>query len=126
MTDMSEASVPTITFSELEQIPAAERPVIDVRPADQFAKGSFPGAVNIEADQLEAFLSSSDTNQEETAAFLSSLSKEKPVYVICHTGERSEKDAVLLAGAGFAAALLCVFLFTVHRQRTDPARRVRK
>jgi rhodanese-related sulfurtransferase/DNA-binding transcriptional ArsR family regulator len=41
--------------------------VLDVRPADEFASGHLPGAVNIPLDQLEARLSELDTSQDVVA-----------------------------------------------------------
>ena len=37
----------TISVEELEKIDSSKITIVDVRPADQYSRGSFPGAVNI-------------------------------------------------------------------------------
>ncbi len=69
----------TITIEELLQLDQDTITVLDVRPADAYTRGSVPGAVSIPLAEVEE-------RMEE-------LPKEKPVYVLCHTGEWSV-DAV--------------------------------
>ena len=40
----------TISVEELEKIDSSEITIVDVRPADQYSRGSFPGAVSIPLD----------------------------------------------------------------------------
>lgn len=61
--------------------------VIDVREPDEFAGGHVPGAVNI---PLQTVPDSLDR-----------LDPEKPVYVICQHGMRSERAATFLDARGF-------------------------
>lgn len=63
---------------------------VDVRPADAYTRGSVPGAVNIPLAEVEE-------RMEE-------LPKEKPVYVLCHTGEWSVDAVYELEAAGYDAA----------------------
>ena len=62
---------------------------MDVRPADQYSRGSFPGAVNIPLDEFEERMESVD--------------REKMVYVLCHTGDRSRDCVEKLSDAGYEA-----------------------
>ena len=58
------------------------------------------------------------------AVFMSAVSM---TYILMASeGFRLSASVAYPVGAGFAAALLCVFLFTVYRKRTDPAGRIRK
>lgn len=65
----------SITIEELEAINHTECCIIDLRPEVQYKRGSFPGAVNIPMEQFEK-------RKIE-------IPKDKTVYLLCHTGERS-------------------------------------
>ncbi len=60
---------------------------IDVRTPEEYAGGHAAGAKNLPLDKL-------DTE-------LTKLDKDKPVYVICQTGRRSQKGSEILQKAGF-------------------------
>lgn len=60
---------------------------IDVRTPEKYEVGHATGATNMPLDKLDAEL----TN----------LDKDKPVYVICQTGRRSQKGSEILQKAGF-------------------------
>jgi rhodanese-related sulfurtransferase len=60
---------------------------IDVRTVEEYKGGHAPSAQNLPLDGLE----------KEVAR----LDKNKPVYVICQTGKRSQKGAEILRQAGF-------------------------
>ena len=60
---------------------------IDVRTVEEYKSGHAPGTVNMPLDALESELARLDPN--------------KPVYVICQTGRRSQKGAELLNQKGF-------------------------
>ena len=64
-----------------------------IRPQDQYMRGTFPGAVSLPASRLE------EQYEEETAK----LDKMHPVYVMCHTGEKSQEWVRRLTGDGFDA-----------------------
>ena len=83
----------TITIEELEALKDAEKTIVDIRPQDQYMRGTFPGAVSLPASQLE------EQYEEETAR----LDKMHPVYVMCHTGEKSQEWVRRLTGDGFDA-----------------------
>ena len=84
----------TITIEELEALKDAEKTIVDIRPQDQYMRGTFPGAVSLPASRLE------EQYEEETAR----LDKMHPVYVMCHTGEKSQEWVRRLTGDGFDAA----------------------
>ena len=83
----------TITIEELEALKDAEKTIVDIRPQDQYMRGTFPGAVILPASRLE------EQYEEETAR----LDKMHPVYVMCHTGEKSQEWVRRLTGDGFDA-----------------------
>jgi rhodanese-related sulfurtransferase len=74
-----------ISVSQLHDLDDAT--VIDVREPDEFAGGHVPGAVNI---PLQTVPDSLDR-----------LDPDKPVYVICQHGMRSERAATFLDARGF-------------------------
>ena len=43
----------TITIEELEALKDAEKTIVDIRPQDQYMRGTFPGAVSLPASRLE-------------------------------------------------------------------------
>jgi rhodanese-related sulfurtransferase len=61
--------------------------VIDVRSADEFAKGHVPGAVNIPHDQI--------------ASRLAEVPKDKDVVLYCHSGRRAGLAATVLKDNGY-------------------------
>ena len=83
----------TITIEELEALKDVEKTIVDIRPQDQYMRGTFPGAVSLPASRLE------EQYEEETAR----LDKMHPVYVMCHTGEKSQEWVRRLTGDGFDA-----------------------
>ncbi|MFV9474416.1 rhodanese-like domain-containing protein [Advenella sp. RU8] len=60
---------------------------IDIRPAEEYKDGSIPQARNIPMDELE----------EKTA----SLSKSKPVILVCNMGRSAQKAAATLKKLNF-------------------------
>ena len=79
----------TISVEELEKIDSSKITIVDVRPADQYSRGSFPGAVNIPLDEFDEKMEAVD--------------KDKTVYVLCHTGDRSRDCVEKLSEAGYEA-----------------------
>lgn len=77
-----------ITVTEAKHaVDAKDVQFIDVRTAGEFADGHAPKAVNFPLDSLEKDLEK--------------LNKNKPVYIICQTGSRSQKGSEILQKAGF-------------------------
>lgn len=85
----------TIEIEELEQLDFSAITILDVRPAQEYQRGTFGNAVNIPLDDF----------WEDTEKVLEDglLSKEKPVYVLCHTGEKSADVTEELEDAGYEA-----------------------
>ena len=79
----------SITIEELEKINSADILIVDIRPREQFIRGTFPGAVNIPAEELE-----DKTVYPE---------KDKTVYLLCHTGVRSREYTDRLTEEGYDA-----------------------
>lgn len=94
-TEIVDSGAPNMT-SDIKQVSPRETltavskvnsQFIDVRTAKEFSSGHAAGAINIPLDSLNANLSG--------------LEKNEPVYLICETGNRSMKAAVILKDAGF-------------------------
>ncbi|MDY4692826.1 MAG: ATP-binding protein [Blautia sp.] len=79
----------SISVENLEKEDRSHITIVDVRPLDQFKRGTIPGSVNIPGDEFEG---RTDT-----------IPKDKPVYVMCHTGERSQEFVELLTEKGYDA-----------------------
>ena len=98
-TAKSDAPVLTSKAGVVEMSPEQARPgveaayaqFIDVRTPEEFAGGHAYRAKNIPIDEL--------------AANLDKLEKNEPVYLICHTGNRSKKAAQILVDNGFPQAI---------------------
>lgn len=102
-----------IEIEELLQIPLADRFVIDVRPSENYDRGTIEGAVNIPAADISEWFntlkaSGEDPKNELKTFFENRIQEikwnyEKEVYVLCHTGEQSMDVACELEEAGFSA-----------------------
>lgn len=66
-----------------------EKYIIDLRKPEDFARGCCSGSVNIYWEEFDGRI------QE--------LSGEKPVYLICYTGETSDEYAAILRSLGYEA-----------------------
>lgn len=66
-----------------------EKQIIDLRKAEDYEKGSVKDAVNIYWEGFEEKIPG--------------LSKEKPLYLICYTGETSDEYAKYLNSQGYEA-----------------------
>ena len=79
----------SITVEELETIDHTNSCIVDLRPEEQYRRGTFPGAVNIPMEQFE----------ERKAE----IPKKEAVFLLCHTGERSQYYTEKLEGEGYDA-----------------------
>lgn len=79
----------SVTIEELEKINQTKCCIVDLRPEEQYRRGTFPGAVNIPMEEFE----------ERKAE----IPGEKTVYLLCHTGERSQRYAEELEKEGYDA-----------------------
>lgn len=80
----------TITIDELERLEPDRCSIVDIRPAADFARGSFPGAINIPMEELEQRMGE--------------LDRDKPIYLLCHTGTKSVDYVEMLELAGYQTA----------------------
>lgn len=78
-----------ITVEELEKIESDQSIIVDIRPNEQFLRGTFPGAVNIPMD--------------EWAEKKKELDVTKNIYLICHTGDKSQDCVQELLDEGYCA-----------------------
>ena len=79
----------SITVEELEERNLEQALIIDIRPRDQFMRGTFPGAVNIPLEDFE---------ERRTE-----LEKTKTLFLLCHTGEKSLECVEELIDEGYDA-----------------------
>ena len=63
--------------------------LLDIRSADEYARGHIPGARNVPLQALRDF------SQE--------VDRETPLYVYCQSGGRSLKAATVLRGVGYTS-----------------------
>ena len=81
----------SITIESLERADKDKILVVDIRPEDQYQRGTFPGAVNLPMAEFE------DRKTELE------LYKDKEIYLMCHTGERSLEYVQDLIADGYDA-----------------------
>ena len=81
----------SITIESLERADKDKVLVVDIRPEDQYQRGTFPGAVNLPMAEFE------DRKTELE------LYKDKEIYLMCHTGERSLEYVQDLIADGYDA-----------------------
>ena len=81
----------SITIESLERTDKDKVLVVDIRPEDQYQRGTFPGAVNVPMAEFE------DRKTELE------LYKDKEIYLMCHTGERSLEYVQDLIADGYDA-----------------------
>lgn len=94
-TEMTDSEVSHTASQIMEMSPAeaqtkvsrAYSQFVDVRTVEEYSSGHAARAVNIPLDAL--------------ATNLDRLEKNEPVFLICQTGNRSKKAAVVLKEAGF-------------------------
>lgn len=79
----------TIVVEELEKLDRAEIAIVDIRSEEEFKRGTIDGAINLPI--------------EEIPARMDELEKDKTIYVLCHTGEKSKGITEELTKQGFTA-----------------------
>lgn len=82
----AQAGYQNVSVQQLRQAPAPKF-ILDVRQPEEFAAGHVPGAKLIPLGEL--------------AGRLAEVPKNVPVYVICHSGNRSAQASQILAAKGF-------------------------
>lgn len=82
------SEIKQVSVEEAKQVvDGKDAQLIDVRTEAEYAGGHAPKAANFPLDDLPKHLEKLDKN--------------KPVYIICQTGRRSQKGAEILRQAGF-------------------------
>lgn len=84
----TKTTTPSLSFKTVQADVAKGGQLIDVRTPAEFADGHISGAVNL---SLQAMQQSS----------LPKVAKTQPVYVYCHSGNRSSQATVILKAAGY-------------------------
>lgn len=79
----------SITIQEIETLDTTAITIIDVRKEEDYKRNTIPHAINIPIEEFEEGLPE--------------LDKSKPIYVLCHTGERSVEIVEQLEEAGYVA-----------------------
>lgn len=114
-----------ITIEELEKTDPAERTIIDIRTAERYKSNTIPGAINWdnfrmdrEGDIAESTVEGISANIAEDATegvskagtgmnrlerLCASVPKDKPVYILCNTGEHSADVAEYMEEHGWDA-----------------------
>lgn len=76
-----------INASELDSLDLGKVLLLDIRSRKEFESDSIRGSVNVPFDEI--------------SSGLSKLPKDKPVYVLCRTGDLSEEVAEILEDRGY-------------------------
>ena len=76
-----------INASEISALDTGKVLLLDIRSRKEFESNSIKGSVNVPFDEI--------------SSGLSKLPKDKPVYVLCRTGDLSEEVAEILEDRGY-------------------------
>ena len=79
----------TITIEELMKLAPEEMTILDVRPREEYRRGTFAGALSMP--------------MKEIPERVEEIPKDKPVCLLCHTGERSVEYVDYLEQKGYDA-----------------------
>ncbi|MDQ3187562.1 MAG: rhodanese-like domain-containing protein [Pseudomonadota bacterium] len=89
----SRRSGPTLTTLQVTQlINGKNATIVDIRTAEEFAKGSLPNARNLPIDKVK----------DGTGA----LKKDRPLIVVCANGSKAGKVAAQLRSSGFSEVFI--------------------
>ncbi len=84
----SSNSAPSLSIQSVQKDVAAGGQLIDVRTAAEYAAGHIDGAINLPVEAIQA-------------GAMPAVAKTKPVYVYCHSGNRSAQATLVLKAAGY-------------------------
>lgn len=79
----------TITIGELEKLNYSKITIIDVRKFEDYKRGSIENSINIPINEF---------NQK-----IDTIPKDKPVYLLCYTGDKSIDITYMLSDLGYDA-----------------------
>ena len=77
----------SINAAEIKCLDTGQVLLLDIRSREEFERNGIKGSVNVPFDQI--------------SSGLSKLPKDKPVYVLCRTGDLSEEVAEILEDRGY-------------------------
>ena len=77
----------SINAAEIKCLDTGKVLLLDLRSREEFERNGIKGSVNVPFDQI--------------SSGLSKLPKDKPVYVLCRTGDLSEEVAEILEDRGY-------------------------
>lgn len=97
------------TLQATQLINSKNAQIVDVRSADDFAKGSLPNAKNLPTAAIK------DRAGE--------LKKDKPVIVVCNTGGSAGSAAAQLRASGFAEVFVLAGGLAAWREAGLPVRK---
>ena len=80
----------SVTIQEIESLDPETVTIVDIRNREDYNRSTVPHAVNIPIEHFQDGLPE--------------LDRAKPVYVLCHTGEKSEAIVERLGEAGYDSA----------------------
>ena len=96
------------TLQATQLINSRNAAIVDVRTPEEFAKGSLPNARNVPADKLDEKMRD--------------LKKDKPLIVVCESGNRSGRAAAQLRASGFAEVYVLAGGLAAWREAGLPIR----
>lgn len=81
-------NIPTLSMQTIRDDVSNGGQLIDVRTAEEYAAGHIDGAVNVSLQDIQA-------------GTIPTAAKDKPVYVYCRSGSRSNQASAALKSAGY-------------------------
>lgn len=84
----TQKSTPSLSIATIQNDVKSGGQLIDVRTAEEYTAGHIDGAINLSLQDIQA-------------GTMPSTAKDMPVYVYCHSGNRSGQATKILKAAGF-------------------------
>ncbi len=81
-------SAPSLSMQSIQNDVSSGGQLIDVRTPAEYTSGHIDGALNLSLQDMQA-------------GKIPTASKDKPIYVYCHSGNRSSQATVILKSAGY-------------------------
>ena len=87
-TDASATSKSALSMQAVKDDVSKGGQLIDVRTATEYTSGHIDGAINLSLQDIQA-------------GTMPTVTKDKPIYVYCHSGNRSSQATSILKAAGY-------------------------
>ncbi len=84
----TKTTVPTMTIQTIQTDIKSGAQLIDVRTADEYNTSHIDGAINLSLQDMQS-------------GTMPNISKDKTIYVYCHSGNRSGQATTILKAAGY-------------------------